>query len=238
MKKVLLILSLLAWSASGVLADWGYYAADRSWVSFSVNGGNTAYSLWDGTGDWYDPAANPSVVNNGTYHGSNLGTFDPGLGNSLTLTSFDMKAWKNDGGDLQNCHLQYAITLQGVEPSSGDYSTLTGGWLSDISITGGTTNQLWGAENLSTDLLQGLGAGNYNLHVYGIINDTVDENWYSAQNNVAAWQGATGDGLADNNGVMDNKYTASFSVTSSIPEPASLMLLGLGSLALWFRRRR
>lgn len=237
-KKVFWILILLLWGASGAMADWGYYAADRSWVSFSVNGGNAPYSLWDGTGDWYDPAANPAVVNNGTYDGSNLGTFNPSLGNSLILTSFDFKGWKNDGADIQNCALHYAITLQGIDPVSGDYTALPGGWLSDISVTGGTTNQLWGAVNQTEDILQGLAPGSYDLHLYGILNDGVDENWTSVQNNTAAWQGATGDGLADNNGVMDDKYTASFSVTSSIPEPATMALLGLGALTVALRRRR
>lgn len=238
MKKTLVSLSLLICTVGTALADWGYYAADRSWVSFSVNGGNTPYSLWDGTGDWYDPGASPAVVNNGTYDGVDLGSFDITLGNSLLLTSFDMKVWKNDDGDLQNCSLHYAITLQGVEPTSGDFSVLSGGWLSDISVTGGTTNQLWGATGQSLNILEGLGAGNYELHLYCIVNDGVDENWYSAQNNVAAWQGATGDGLADNNGTMNDRYTASFSIPSPVPEPGTMTLLGLGTLCVCLKRRR
>ena len=114
---------------------------------------------------------------------------------------------------------EYFYTIYtGTRPVSPTFTSLGGGWLSDL----GGGNQTWGATGLTVDLLAGLSAGtSYTLEIYGLITGTDPV-----------------DTLYDNNNAAAANYTATFDTApAAIPEPTTMSLLGLGALAMVLRRK-
>ena len=200
--KKLLAFALVAMMAGVSFGAWGFYDADRSWVVLDDGSGPAGYSLWDSGA--------------GTFQGADLGTFDLTM-NSFTLTEFNTKTYKNGSSDVTGTEYFYTI-YTGTRPVSPTFTSLGGGWLSDL----GGGNQTWGATGLTVDLLAGLSAGtSYTLEIYGLITGTDPV-----------------DTLYDNNNAAAANYTATFDTApAAIPEPATMSLLGLGALAMVLRRK-
>lgn len=194
--RTVILLSILLCVAATASADWGLYGADRSWLSID-DGSETWYSLWDeGTG---------------TFDGQDLGDFE--TGDTLDITAFDVKTWKNGDSDVSGA--EYFYTVYTGARDNPSFTSMGGGFLEDL----GGGNQKWGATDTSFDLLDSTSAGNtYTVEVYGHITGS----------------GTGGTDQYDNNaGDIDN-YSATFDV---IPEPNSMLLVGgLAAVVLMLRR--
>ena len=153
---------------------------------------------------------------NPDFDGADLGTF--GVGDTLQIGG-QQKSYKNNSTDVTAHSLFY--TIDGGSP----YQTVGLNWQKELATAG---DQQWGGDvqggnanfTVSSDILSGLSAGNHMLTVYSTITTN----------------GNNADGTIYNNNGAKN-YTASFTVTA-VPEPSSAALLGLGGLALMFRRRK
>ncbi len=184
--------------------------------------GHAATGLFDqfviintGTNTYYDIGASTA---NAEFQGSNLGTFNPGGGSTMSLGG-QGKSFKNNGSDVQGMQLFYRI-WQGTE--SGGFTPFSYNFQSNI---GGGGDQQWGSDvsgaNLSAfytpNLISSLLNGTYTLEVYSQINT----NGVNTDNPVY-------------NSNSSNNFEATFTI---VPEP-SRSLLGLAGLALISLRRR
>jgi len=162
---------------SSLFADWGMYDADRSWITINENGGSSAYTLWNSA--------------TGTFDGSNLGTYSSG--HTLQITAFDVKTWKNNGGDVTGVEYFYRVYKQGE--SAPSFTSLGGGWIADL----GGGNQKWGLASTTVDLLDGVNsAGTWVVEVYGSVTGTTPSTT-----------------IFDNN--SGSNYIATFITDSSLP---------------------
>ena len=174
-KALLFIVVLLSFQANA--QNWGFWDTTRSTVT--ING--TSYYLWNSGA--------------GTFQGANFGTY--ALGATLPLTAYTVNTWKNSGGDVTGSAYYYSIYPTGSRPSSPIFTSLGGGWLSNIDANG---NQIWGATGLSVNLLNALTAGNYTLEIYGQINGT----------------GNPSGSQYDNNNSNATNYTATFTIAAPV----------------------
>ncbi len=176
----------------------------------------------NGTASWYDltPPGGTRNSDPTDFDGLGLGTFDPGAGDTLTLSGAEGLTFKNNGGDVTGMTFSYSIKPAGASHS---FTDVTVGWTSDATFNdaAGTqyTNsgdQKWSDSSswAPVDMLSGLSNGDYEIQVY--IKASTNE----------------GDRYHNNGGA---NYTATFTV---VPEPSSAALLGLGGLALILRRRK
>ncbi len=205
LKKSVALFALAALSLSA-LARPAFAATDifGSYIVLSLNGGNnTFYDLSSATG-------NPD------FQGTNLGTFNPGAGNTLILNGGEVDTFKNGTSNVTAAFTNYNIHLT-INPQ-GTFTSINLPFNSEFPGFGNNTgDQKWQLTNLGTNLLTGLPPGTYSFEVYS-----------SASTN-------EGDRFASNNGA---NYIATFTV---VPEPGTNVLLAalsvLGCLLL-FRRRR
>ncbi len=196
--------------ATGAHGAVGFFG---SYINVSTNGGDLV---------WYDleaPGGN-RASDPEDFNGKYFGTFDPGAGQTLTITGGEGLVYKqNVGDDVFNVKLHYSIRKVGESHDS--FSTLNIKHTVDAPLkdAAGTRYESPGDQKWSDNsdwntlqVLEGLAPGEYELQVYLSGND---DTFHSNNNN--------------------NNFTATFTV---VPEPSSAALLGLGGLALMLRRRR
>lgn len=167
-----------------------------SFIVLSLNGGvNTFYDLSSATG-------NPD------FQGANLGTFNPGAGNTLVLNGGEVNTFKNGSSDVTAAFTNYNVHLS-INPA-GTFTAINLPFNSEFPVFGSNTgDQKWQRTDLGTDLLPTLAPGTYSLEVFS-----------SASTN-------EGDRFASNGG---SNFTATFTV---VPEPsASTLATTVGALAL------
>lgn len=148
MKKIFTFLVLLI--PITVLADWGLWDADRSYITFNVKGSTVTKTVW------YSGAGN--------YQNFDFGTFL--TGDIFQLTAYDIKTWKNSGGDVTGGTFYYVIYIKGNRPGSPAFSSIANGWLAEL----GGGNQKWGFTGGTTNMLSGLAAGEYTIEIYSTMN--------------------------------------------------------------------
>lgn len=152
-----------------VFADWGFYYSDRSWIGINFNGVNTSYKLFD--------AGN--VSGPGYYDGSYLGGFTS-PSQTLAISFWDIKTWKNGGSDVQQAQLYYRVYEQGQ--SGGAFTQVIGGWLQDY----GGGDQKWGkGTSTSIDITNLLPGKTWVLEVYIQVYGTSPDEWKYDSNNGA-----------------------------------------------------
>jgi hypothetical protein len=191
-------------------------------VSFGAAGIYDSFVFTTTTGaaplTFYDIGA---VTGNTDFHGAVLGSFN--VGGTLQIGG-QQKSFKNTGTDVTAHNLFWKVS--GAFTGVG----MNFQWnFGDVGAPSGLNNagdQQWGGDVqggngslvLSGNVLSGLTPGNYTLEVYSEIStNSVDALASIANNNAGA------------------NYKASFTV---VPEPSSVLLGGLGALALLRRRRR
>ncbi|MDZ4402136.1 hypothetical protein [Prosthecobacter sp.] len=170
-----------------------------------------------GSQTYYDIGAS---TGNPDFQGSDLGTFNPGTGSTLSLGG-QGKSFKNNSSDVTGMQLQYRI-WQGTE--SGAFTPFSYAFQLNI---GGGGDQQWGSDVAGSNgtafytpgnLLSGLANGNYTLEVFSQINTN---------------------GVNTGNPEFNNAGAANFEATFSVvPEPSRAMLGLIGLTGLLFRRRR
>lgn len=132
---------------------WGLYESDRSWIGFNIKGTNQYYRVWN------SGAGNIQNLEFGFFTSSDV----------LNLISYDIKTWKNSGGNVTGGSFYYTIYPKGQRPASPTFSTITLNWMDNI---GGdqTGNQKWGFTNPPVNLLNGLNPGEYTIEFYAQVN--------------------------------------------------------------------
>ena len=154
MKKMLVFLAI-ALLAGAAMADWGFWADQRSYVNFND----------DGTDTWLD-LRDTGVVNQ-DFQGYNFGTFDLTM-DTFTFNQYNTKTFKNGDGDVTGTQYFYAI-YSGARPASPTFTSVGGGFQSNL----GGGNQQWGNATIGANLLSGLSAGtSYTLEIYGLATGT------------------------------------------------------------------
>jgi len=145
----------------------------------------------------------------------NLGTFNPGAGDTLTLLGGSMLTYQGGGASVGSAiYLNYAI-----DPVGGPYANWKGNdllGLNESNVAGNSGDLRWSDASLNVNLLSGLTPGTYVLESYGYANSTV------------------GDQYANNGG---GNYGAIFTV-APVPEPSTLAFAGMSGMATIFIIRR
>jgi hypothetical protein len=229
LKAILALTLVIACSASSAFAQYagifGYGLELNGTGSGALNSGiATLYALNNGGTTRLTPLGTTAILDQISWaNGSasspvlNLGTFNPGAGDTLTLLGGSMLTYQGGGATVGSAvYLNYAI-----EPVGGPYGQWVGNGLlglNESNVAGATGDMRWANESLNVNLLTGLTPGTYVLESYGYANSTV------------------GDQYANNGG---GNYGAVFTV-ASVPEPSTLALAAMGGVAvtILFRRRR
>ena len=150
MKKFTLFLFLF--SSINLYAAWGLFDADRSYIVLNVNGNSTTKTVWNsGAGT---PATN-------FFNGADFGTFN--IGQTFQLNAYDIKTWKNSGGDVTGGKFYYIVYPTGNRPSTPIFNELNISWIENIGSSG---DQKWGVSSQSINLLNGLSPGAFSLEIY------------------------------------------------------------------------
>lgn len=135
------------------VGEWGLFGDDRSWIGFNKKGTNENYRVWNnGTG-------NIQNTELGFFTGSDV----------LNLVSYDIKTWKNSGGDVTGGTFYYTIYPRGKRPTTPTFASVSLNWMENI---GGeqTGDQKWGFFNQSINLLHGLNPGEFTIEFYAQVN--------------------------------------------------------------------
>jgi PEP-CTERM motif len=218
MIKKLALAAVLSLSASSIFAASGIFG---SGVELNANGTATLYALDNGGTTRLTPVGSTATLDQTSWaNGSeaapvlNLGTFDPGLGQTLTLTGGSLLTFKSTPSDVTAAWIDYRVFTPVGTPSGA--FTEVGLPFNEDNVNGTTGDQRWATEALSVNLLSGLTPGTYELGVF-LREDSTDGGAFSTQNGA--------------------NYGATFTV---VPEPATILLVGPALLGGWFfaRRRR
>jgi len=174
---------------------------------------NGALTLYQTTllGDTrHQPSGATPAQNSTGLGGLDLGTFDSSLGNTLVLNGGGVLTFKNGSDNITGASVIYSI-------DGGSEATISLGFNED-NVNGSGGDQRWYTDGSSVDLLAGLANGSHTLTVR-----------YEAPFTF------TGGGGTHNENAGGSNFTATF---TTVPEPSSTALLGLGGLALILRRRK
>lgn len=178
-------------------------------VLFNVNGTDTLYTTTlPGDGRHAPAGSSPTII---TGLPSDLGTFDTGIGNTLSLKGGGVLSFKNSGDDITGANIFYSI-------NGGSFSSLTLAFNED-NVNGNSGDQRWYGDSGSIDLT-GLGNGVHTLDVF-----------YNAPFTFTGGGGGSGTHTENNSNA---NFSTSFTV---VPEPTSAAL-GLLGACLLLRRRR
>lgn len=134
---------------------WDLYDADRSWIGINAKGTTSYYRVWN------SGAGNFQNLDMGTFTGADV----------LNLVAYDIKSWKQSGGDVTGGQLYYTIYPKGQRPVSPVFSSQSLNWMEDIGGSG-TGNQKWGFDDASINLLSNLTSGEYTIELYSQMNGT------------------------------------------------------------------
>lgn len=198
--------AVLLGTASNLQAAYGLFGSNGSFVILNANGGgNTYYHMTPGA--------------NAAFQSAVLGTFNPGVGNSLLLNGGELQTFEN-GGDSVTSPASLFYRLYTTGSPSGSFNSIA---LTNLSFPGPPGDEKRDFTTANVNLLSGLLNGNYTLEVFS--SAAVD------------WNGQLGgpaeDTIYANNG--GSNYTATFSV---VPEPSRALFGAAGLFGVFFRRRR
>ena len=189
MKRILLLAVILNYTA---FADWGFFNLERSYININFDGTSNWYTLWDNGA--------------GTFQGATLGSFTLNS-QTLAIGAWDVKTFKNNGGDVTGVNMFYRLYEQSTTP--GSFSSTGGNWIEDLV---GDGNQKWGkTTSTPIDIISLLAGKTYVLEVY-----------------IEAYGTAPNETKYDNNGGAN--YTATFTTDNAFPvELASFSATTIGS---------
>lgn len=207
-KFILPILAIIGIMSIGsdAQAAYGLFGSNGSFTIINANGGGNVYYHMTGGA-------------NAAFDGAFLGSYNPGIGNTLVLNGGELQTFENGGDSVTSpASLFYRIYTTGSP--TGSFSDIS---LNNLSFPGPPGDEKRDNTSAGVNLLAGLLNGNYTLEVYS--SAAVD------------WNGQLGgpaeDTIYANNG--GSNYKATFTL---VPEPSRALLLGFGLTGLLFRRRR
>ncbi|MEL1243785.1 T9SS sorting signal type C domain-containing protein [Flavobacterium sp. DGU11] len=213
MKKILLLLILFA--ANGIFAQSAGF--NNTFIVFSINGNGNLYYDLNGNTSNYD-------FNNAT-----IGTFCQGSANGMVFKGAEHNIYKCGGCDLTSTRLYYRIYLNGTTP--GNFVSNTIGYTSGFNNGCGGQDQMWSNVGYNTNLLAGLGAGNYTMEVYSDATVTCSGGTVYAGNNGANYKAYFTISAASAGGSISGNQTL-----CSGSSPTNLVLSGhTGSVTKWQR---
>ena len=117
----------------------------QTYIIYDVNGQNNAFR-----------AGGINADNATPWRGTNLGT-----PTSLVLNGGEIKTYKNNGGDVTGAEMWYRVYEQNATPPS--FSSINLPFSANLPNPG---DQRWQQPLAGINILNGLGAGTYNLEVY------------------------------------------------------------------------
>lgn len=208
----------MKWWAAAALA-WAALSPARadtgifgSYVAIDRDGPGAGALVWYG-------AQQPGPGSLAPFNGLDLGSFVQG--SVATIAGGEVLTWKNSGADVTGALLNWKVT-------GASFQSQAIGWTADAPFNdaagnafgvAGSGDQKWAQLSAPVNFLAGLAPGNYALTVY--------------LQSTTTW----GDRFSSNGGA---NYSASFKVTSPVPEPSgyAMLAVGLTALTLQLQRRR
>lgn len=140
---------------------------------------------------------------------ASIGTFNPTVGDTLTLRGGDILTFKNGTDDITGATIHYRV-------DGGSFQTFNLSF-NENNVNGASGDQRWYGEGANVNVLTGLSNGDHTLDVF-----------YTAP---FTFSGGSGTHVINNSTA---NYGFNFTV---VPEPATALLGSLGMLALLRRRK-